>query len=395
LLHAKDLLADIRQIARHFAAERKDRQRRRALDPADIAALKAIGLHLAAVPEAYGGWWQSRQQSLRVQCQALRLLAQGDSSVALVSSMHPAVLSYWRDSPAPATGQAAWEAQKQAVFGSVIDGAWWGTITSEPGSGGDIGKTRARADPANDGSGRFLLSGEKHFGSGSGATTHMVTTALRPGAAEAEWFFLDVRDAPWDGSTGMTLKAPWDSHGMTSTNSHAFTFTNFPATRMARPDGWRAASDSTGGVGGLGLTAPIVGIIDAAMRFVRQEFIRRDQRPESLGAFEQMEWTNAHREAALIYQCYEAALVAVERTGEARHEGALAKANIAVLAESVLTRLCRMSGGSAFARASPLGFWLEDVRAAGFLRPPWALAYQALYAMSWQGDPGAMSIEEG
>jgi alkylation response protein AidB-like acyl-CoA dehydrogenase len=393
MLNAETLLADVRETARRFAADRRVRQQRRSLDGTDIDALKAIGLHLAPIPEAFGGWWQSRQTSIRVLCNALRLLAQGDPSVALVSSMHPAVLAYWRDPEPPAAGRDAWEAQKRAVFGTVIDGAWWGTMTSEPGSGGDIAKTKTRAVPAGDGPESYRLSGEKHFGSGSGATTHMVTTALRPGAEAPDWFFLKVRGVAWDGSTGMTLKAPWDAHGMTSTNSHAFTLTDFPATRLAWSGTWREITDATGGAGTLGLTAPIVGIIDAAMRFVRQEFARRGQTPASLGAFEKMEWTNAHREAALIYQCYEAALTAMERTGDARHEAALAKANIAVLAESVMTRLCRMSGGSAFSRSSPLGFWLEDVRAAGFLRPPWAFAYENLFAMSWPKDPGALSIE--
>jgi alkylation response protein AidB-like acyl-CoA dehydrogenase len=391
MLHAQELLANIRDIARRFAADRHQRQQRRALDPADIAALKAIGLHLAAVPEAYGGWWQGPRKSLRVQCEALRLLAQGDPSLALVASMHPAVLTYWRDPEPPATGQAEWEAQRRTVFGSVIDGAWWGTITSEPGSGGDIAQTRASATPVDGG---YRISGEKHFGSGSGATSHMLTSARRPGADAPDWFFIEVTGVPWDGSTGMTLKAAWDGHGMPATNSHAFTFTNFPATRMAWPGSWRQVFEATGGVGSLGHTAPFLGIIDAAMRHMREEFIRRDQRPENFRAFEKVEWTTAHREAALIYQCHEAALTAMERNGHARHEAALAKANISVLAEQVMTRLCRIAGGGAYARHSPLGFWFEDVRAAGFLRPPWAIAHDGLFGMSWNGDPGAMTIAE-
>lgn len=392
MLHAEELLANIRALARGFAADRRQRQQRHALDPADIAALQAIGLHLAAVPEQYGGWWQGPRKSLRVQCDALRLLAQGDPSLALVASMHPAVLTYWRDPEPPSTGQAEWEAQRRAVFGSVIDGAWWGTLTSEPGSGGDIERTSATAAAIG---GAYRISGEKHFGSGSGATTHMLTTARRPGAASPDWYFIDVRNTAWDGSTGMTLKAEWDGHGMPATNSHAFTFKDYPATRMAWPGNWREVFEATGGVGSLGHTAPFLGIIDAAMRHMREDFIRRDQRPENFRAFEKMEWATAHREAALIYQCHEAALVAVERNGHARHEAALAKANIAVLAESVMTRLCRIAGGGAYARQSPLGFWFEDVRAAGFLRPPWAIASDGLFAMSWKGDPGSMTLADG
>ena len=46
----------------------------------------------------------------------------------------------------------------------------------EPGSGGDVAKTKTLAKP--DGNGGYRLSGQKHFGSGSGAMTYMITSAL-------------------------------------------------------------------------------------------------------------------------------------------------------------------------------------------------------------------------
>lgn len=174
---------------------------------------------------------------------------------------------------------------------------------------------------------------------------------------------------------------------MASTNSHAFVFDDYPATRMAWPGSWREVMEGSGGAGALVNVAPFVGIVDAAMRYMREEFVRRDQRPETFRAFERIEWTEAHREAWLVHCAYNGALDAIDRKGRARHEVLLAAANIAILAESILTRLCRISGGSAYARQSPLGFWFEDVRALGFLRPPWALASDALFALSTQGEP--------
>ena len=56
-----------------------------------------------------------------------------------------------------------------------------------------------------------------------------------------------------------------------------------------------------------------------------------------------------------------------------------AKTAIAELAESVLRRICRVIGGGTFSRSSPFGYWLEDVRALGFLRPSWGLAYDRLF----------------
>lgn len=389
MLHATELLANIGEISRRFAADRRQRQQRRELNPVDIAALKAVGFHLSAVPEDHGGWWQGSQRSVRTQCDALRMLARGDASVALVASMHPSVLAFWRDPDAPMREVAAWEAQKRDIFGSVIDEGWWGTITSEPGSGGDIECTRARAVEVAGSPGRYLLSGEKHFGSGSGATTHMLTTALRCDACSPDWFFIDVRGTSGNGARGITLKALWDGHGMAATNSHAFTLEDCPATQMAWPGSWRDIMNATSGAGIMANAAPFVGIVDAAMLHTREEFTRRKQRPEDCRAFERIEWATAQRETWLLYQAYDGALMAIERKGRAIHESLLAKMSIAVLAESILGRLCRIAGGAAYARHSPLGFWFEDVRALGFLRPPWSLAYEGLLVHGSSGEHGA------
>ncbi len=56
-----------------------------------------------------------------------------------------------------------------------------------------------------------------------------------------------------------------------------------------------------------------------------------------------------------------------------------AKTAIANLAESVTGRICRVIGGGSFHRSSQFGAAFEDVRALGFLRPPWALAYDQIW----------------
>ena len=73
-------------------------------------------------------------------CEILKTLAQGDSSVALVAAMHPAVIgsTRWLSIPtAPEPYTSAWDEQRSWAFQTVIDGHLWGTIMSEPGSGGD------------------------------------------------------------------------------------------------------------------------------------------------------------------------------------------------------------------------------------------------------------------
>ena len=49
----------------------------------------------------------------------------------------------------------------------------------------------------------------------------------------------------------------------------------------------------------------------------------------------------------------------------------------------MLGRLARVIGGGAFSQRSPFAHWYEDVRALGFLRPPWGLAYDNLFALSF------------
>lgn len=63
--------------------------------------------------------------------------------------------------------------------------------------------------------------------------------------------------------------AAWNGHGMAATNSHAFAFDNFPATRVAGPGSWRALSEAAGGAAGITYTSVVVGVVDAAMAYAR------------------------------------------------------------------------------------------------------------------------------
>src|SRR6202022_2759225 len=101
----------------------------------------------------------------------------------------------------------------------------------------DITRTKATATPDAASSplpgDSYRVSGDKHFGSGSGVTSFMITTAIPAGEDAPMLFALDVRDRPWDGSAGMRLIAEWDGIGMAATQSHAIRLEDCPATRMA------------------------------------------------------------------------------------------------------------------------------------------------------------------
>jgi alkylation response protein AidB-like acyl-CoA dehydrogenase len=375
-MDSKTVLENVRQVSADFAAERGERQKRRNLDRADFDRLRDAGFLLTGVPVEQGGLWDGVARSTRSYCEILRALAKGDPSVALVSSMHPAVLVFWLATPeADAPHADAWKAQRQHVAQLALDGAWWGTITSEPGSGGDLAKTKAIARADGDG---YRLSGAKHFGSGSGISSYMITSALADGVPDL--FYLDTKDVPWDGSTGMKLIAEWDGHGMAATQSHSMMFEDFPATRSAWPGTLLRIFAGAGPYVAASFTAVIVGVVDAAMEAARAAL---GPKHESLRPYEQVEWTRAELDAWLIAQAYEGMLRAIEEGREPLRNGLLAKTAIAELAESATARLCKVIGGGTFNRTSPFGFWYEDVRALGFLRPPWGLAYDQLFMSAW------------
>lgn len=368
--------ANVRAIAAAFASERVERQQRRALDPADFERLARGGFLLTGVPQSQGGLWDSAATSTRAICEVLRSLAGGDASVALVSSMHPAVLAFWLASPSAASGdQAAWDRQRGDVFGAALDGNWWGTITSEPGSGGDVMKTKTVA--TRDGADGYRLSGQKHFGSGSGIASFMVTTAVPEGESTPDLFYFEARGRAWDGSNGMKLIAEWDGHGMSATQSHAFQFDALPVTRCAWPGGLPGILGASFGFVGCLFAAVIVGICDAAFEYARESLRGKEA---SMRPYERIEWARAEMEHWLILQAYEGMVRAVETGPEGKTPlGVLqGKTAIAELAESAMGRVCKVIGGGTFHRRSPLGHWFEDVRALGFLRPPWGLAYDRM-----------------
>lgn len=378
---ASDVQSRVAAVARDFGRDRSGRQLRRELDAEDYRRLADAGFLLTGVPAEMGGLWVNTQTSTRPVCEILRVLAKGDASVALVSSMHPAVLSLWLcPIEVPEPYASAWRDQRAQVAGAAKDGCWWGTITSEPGTGGDVFKTRASAKRGNNG--EFLISGQKHFGSGSGVTSYMITTAVPQGEDAADWFFMDVRGRTWDGSSGIRLASEWDGHGMIATQSHAFDFTDFPATRIAWPGNLRTLAGLAGAVISSAFTAVVVGVTQSAFESAREQIFKRR---DSLRSFEQVEWARVENEAWLIEQAYEGMQKAVEAEGSgALLEVLHAKTAIAELAESLTGRLCRVIGGGTFHRGSPFGWAFEDVRALGFLRPPWGLAFDSILERTWE-----------
>jgi len=374
--------AAIEGLASKWRTERAERQARRQLDKSDFNALREAGLWRSVVPTDVGGSWIDAAHSARPLCNSLRRLAGADSSVTLVSAMHPAVISFWLANPDPS--QPDWEQQRAAIFASAAAGEQWGTVTSEPGSGGDIALTRAVAAPTDASlslPGRtYAVAGDKHFGSGLGVSDWMMTTAIPDGESAAAVFVLDVRD--WQSNPRVQLLGEWDGMGMASTQSHAVRLDGVPAVRMARDEPLEQILAASGPFVLLLFTAVITGILDEAIATAR---VQLEPKADQLRAYERVEWSRAEQDHWLATQAYEGALRTLE-TGDrasAEHAARRAKQSVAGLAEDTLQRLTRVLGGGTFSRRSPFAHWYEDVRALGFLRPPWGLAYDALFATSF------------
>jgi hypothetical protein len=122
------------------------------------------------------------------------------------------------------------------------------------------------------------------------------------------------------------------------------------------------------------------------MDFTRRRLSQTRSQGSNLRAFQQVEWTLADQEHWVIDQLWESAMRAFDENTQDRRSNLLIKESVARLAESALSRLCKLSGGSSYTWYSPLGAWYEDVRALGYLRPPWPLAFDQMYDLTWTVD---------
>ena len=179
----------------------------------------------------------------------------------------------------------------------------------------------------------------------------------------------------------MKLVAEWDGMGMAATQSHAMRLDSVPSVRFAWSGKLEVITRNAGPMVATLFTAVVLGVLDEAMSVAREQVRAR---ASGLRAFEQVEWTRADQDHWLACQAYEGALRTIESgvSGAAGYAALRAKESVAGLAEQTLLRLTRVLGGGTYSRRSPFAYWFEDVRALGFLRPPWGLAYDTLFATS-------------
>ena len=241
-------------------------------------------------------------------------------------------------------------------------------------------KTKTAAKKSADGiDTSYTISGNKHFGSGSGHADYMITTARRKGAEGPDLFYLKIKDEPWDGSTGCTLASAWDGIGMTATQSHAFRFEDFPATKTITSELLGKVSPITAVIGNLLFAAVAMGIADNALSFAKDKLKGKLQ---NMRAYERIEWNRCRNEIWLAEQAFDGAVRAAETSGVSAGQAAIrCKITVSELLESALTKMSIVVGGASFAKGMPLAQWNQDVRALGFLRPPLPFAHDLIFDM--------------
>ena len=171
----------------------------------------------------------------------------------------------------------------------------------------------------------------------------------------------------------------WDGHGMAATQSHAFRFDGVVAERHAQQKGAVNLIPRMVPVVGYMFASVIMGILDAALAEARR---RLQPRAERMSAFERVSWTKAVNDIWLAEQAFEGIARTVE-TGASPSGVQRGKLAISELAEASLLAISKAIGGASYSRSGPFGQWSQDVRALGFLRPPWSLAYDRLFEESF------------
>ena len=175
--------------------------------------------------------------------------------------------------------------------------------------------------------------------------------------------------------------------GMAATQSHAMRLEGAPAVRLAWDGPLEPITRAAGPLIASLFTAVVLGVARRGGRRWRAASWRG--KADQLRAYEQVEWSRAEQDHWLAVQAYEG--------GAARRSRAATPSSPSTAPcgprrpsptspRQTLLRLTRVLGGGTFSRRSPFAHWFEDVRALGFLRPPWGLAYDNLFATSF-GPP--------
>jgi SfnB family sulfur acquisition oxidoreductase len=200
-----------RRLSREFAVEASLRDQEGYLPIAEIDAYSQSGLWGINVPKAYGG----AGVSYATLAEVIRILAEGDSSIAQITQNHLALVAH--------VTLDATEDQKKELFGLVLQGIRFGNAFSEKGSKNVAAfETKVRRD------GEFaVVRGQKFYTTGA-LLAHIVPIVAVDDEGKG-WLAFADRDAP-----GLTVINDWSGFGQRTTASGSIRIEDVrvPASRL-------------------------------------------------------------------------------------------------------------------------------------------------------------------
>ncbi|MFK3771577.1 SfnB family sulfur acquisition oxidoreductase [Pseudomonas sp. NPDC089406] len=245
---------ELAEVARQQAA-RRDQQRK--LPWAEIEQFTRSGLGSISVPKAYGG----PEVSFETTAEVFRLISAADPALGQIPQNHFGMLQLVR--------LTATEAQKEAIFRSVLDGWRIGNAGPERGTK-DTLTLKARITRKGEG---FAISGEKFYSTGA-LFAHWVTVKALDDEGRQRLAF--VRR----GSPGLRIVDDWSGFGQRTTASGTVLLDQVPVDADLVLDNWRQRDvpNIQGATSQLVQAAIDAGIAEAAIDDAIQ-FVREKSRP--------------------------------------------------------------------------------------------------------------------
>ena len=327
-----------------------------------FAAVRSSGLLTLNVPSSSGGLGEKLSGTL----DTLRLLAQGSPSTALMLSMHTSVLANLLiDADAvPSDQRSAFQDRRDWAFAEAVAGRVFAVANSEAGAGGDVHNSRASVAHG-------LLSGEKTFCS-MGTNAHYFMAAARDESGKVEYHL--VRNEPGSVHTS----TPWRALGMRSSESVSLSFDHAPVlgplTYRGMLDGANNRHWAT-----LSFAAISIGIAESLLAEIVSPNATALQRTTAV-------------EMHLSLQACRAFLAASARreppraTAEYLRTVRDCKTFVTRTLADQATRAFTAQGGSAYRFSSAVSRKMRDLLAGPFLRPPVAIAFDAIWNDMASGD---------
>jgi len=192
-----------RTLSARFAKDAALRDREGILPLTEIDDYSQSGLWGITVPKAYGG----AEVSYATLAEVIRILAEGDSSIAQITQNHLALVAH--------IALDATEEQKKDLFTLVLQGIRFGNAFSEKGSKNVAAfetKLRREGDVA-------IVNGQKFYTTGA-LLAHIVPIVSVDDEGKG-WLAFADRDA-----TGLTVINDWSSFGQRTTASGSIRIEN-------------------------------------------------------------------------------------------------------------------------------------------------------------------------